>query len=349
MISVLNQQGPKDIEACWMLPVDECVSNPPTDGISDLSFCPTADLLAASSWDNNTRIWEVQQNGSTVGKAAITHEAPALCCSWSKDGSKLFSGGADKVGKMMDLQTGQTGVVASHDAPIKSAKFFDNQQGSILATASWDKTIKYWDLRTPNPIASVQLGERIYSMDVAGQLMVVGTADRNVLCFNLQNPSQPFKQIVSPLKWQTRTIACFPNASGFAIGSIEGRVGIQYIEEKDASLSFSFKCHRDDKNVHAVNAISFHPYGTFSTAGSDGVFYFWDKDSKQKLKQFNPVGQSISATSFSRTGAIFAYAASYDWGKGHEHYKQGTPNQIMLHSVKEEDVKPKPVKPKKGY
>ena len=90
----------------------------------------------------------------------------------------------------------------------------------------------------------------------------------------------------SPLKYQTRAIARFKEANGYAIGSIEGRVGIQYVEEKDTSyalalfaltcrLNFSFKCHRDDKtiaNVYPVNAISIHPvYGTFSTAGGDGA------------------------------------------------------------------------------
>ncbi|KAJ3101623.1 hypothetical protein HDU97_001236 [Phlyctochytrium planicorne] len=341
MISTLTQNQPKDIE----------VSQPPTDGISDLSFSPQAELLAASSWDNNTRIWEVQQNGATQPKAVITHDAPALTCCWSKDGTKLFSGGADKAGKIMDMNTGQTMQVASHDAPIKVGRFFDNPQGTLLATGSWDKTVRYWDLRAPNPVLNVQLPERCYAMDVSYPLMVVGTAERHVLIYNLNNPGTPFKQMQSPLKWQTRCIATFPNGAGFAIGSIEGRVGIQMAEEKDASLNFSFKCHRDEKgstfNVHSVNAISFHPvYGTFSTAGSDGAFHFWDKDSKQRLKAFNPVNQSISATAFSRTGGIFAYAVSYDWSKGHEHHKQGSPNQIFLHAPKDEDIKPRPPRQK---
>jgi mRNA export factor len=74
------------------------------------------------------------------------------------------------------------------------------------------------------------------------------------------------KQLQSPLKMQTRVVSCFPNGSGFAIGSIEGRVGINYVEDKDQSSNFSFKCHRSDKSdVYAVNAISFHPtYGTVS-------------------------------------------------------------------------------------
>lgn len=42
----------------------------------------------------------------------------------------------------------------------------------------------------------------------------------------------------SPLKWQTRVVSCFTASqnAGFAVGSIEGRVAIQYVEEKDSRL-----------------------------------------------------------------------------------------------------------------
>ncbi|KAJ3088964.1 hypothetical protein HK100_007901, partial [Physocladia obscura] len=78
--------------------------------------------------------------------------------------------------------------------------------------------------------------------------------------------------------------------------------------------------------------------------GGDGTYSFWDKDSKHRLKQFSGIGNTISATAFNHNGSIFAYASSYDWGKGHEHYKQGTANQIFLYPTKDEDVKPKPAK-----
>ena len=88
-------------------------------------------------------------------------------------------------------------------------------------------------------------------MDVMYPLMVVGTAERQIQIFNLTNPSTPFKArffvlyipgciltmeqtMQSPLKWQTRVVSCFPAANGFAVGSVEGRVAIQYVEDKDA-------------------------------------------------------------------------------------------------------------------
>ena len=43
---------------------------------------------------------------------------------------------------MFDISTGQSQQVAQHDAPIKVVKWIESPQGGILATGSWDKTIK---------------------------------------------------------------------------------------------------------------------------------------------------------------------------------------------------------------
>lgn len=57
----------------------------------------------------------------------------------------MLSGGADNAGRMFDVTTGQSTQVAQHDAPIKVVKWVDSPQGGILATGSWDKTIKVCD------------------------------------------------------------------------------------------------------------------------------------------------------------------------------------------------------------
>lgn len=76
--------------------------------------------------------------------------------------------------------------------------------------------------------------------------------------------------------------------TGFALGSIEGRVAIQYIEPQNPKDNFTFKCHRSQpqqpnqaQDIYAVNDIVFHPqYMTLATVGSDGKFSFWDKDAR---------------------------------------------------------------------
>ncbi|KAG5654263.1 hypothetical protein H0H81_005506 [Sphagnurus paluster] len=333
------------------------MGEPPTDSISSMAFSSQADYLAVGSWDNSVRIYEVMAGGQSQGKAMYQHQGPVLSVCWNKEGNKIFSGGADNAGRMFDVTTGQSSQVAAHDAPVRVVRWVEAPGGGILATGSWDKTIKYWDLRAPQPVATVTLPERCYTFDVQYPLMVVGTAERHIQIFNLTNPNSAYKTLISPLKWQTRVVSCFTAApaasSGFAVGSVEGRVAIQYVEDKDSANNFSFKCHRrdnvpnskDQALVYAVNDISFHPvHGTFSTCGSDGTIHFWDKDARTRLKTFEPAPGPISTTAFNRNGSIFAYAVSYDWSKGHSGMTPGHPNKLMLHACKDEEVRKRPRK-----
>jgi mRNA export factor len=212
-------------------------------------------------------------------------------------------------------------------------------------TGSWDKTLKYWDARQPTPTLQVQLPERCYALSCTHPLLVVGCAERHLQIFNLSNPQTPYRSIQSPLKYQTRCVATFPDKSGYLIGSIEGRVAVNHVEDSLASKNFTFKCHREQADIYAVNSISFHPrHGTFVTTGSDGVFNFWDKDSKQRLKQMQKCNAPIPCGAFNRDGSIFAYAVSYDWSTGGQDpmaSAQGG-NNIFLHATEETEVKPRP-------
>nr|CAN60438.1 hypothetical protein VITISV_035178 [Vitis vinifera] len=166
------------------------VAQPPTDSVSSLKFSPKANFLVATSWDNQVRCWEITRDGATTGsvpKASISHDQPVLCSAWKDDGTIVFSGGCDKQVKMWPLLSGgQPVTVAMHDAPIKEVAWVPEM--NLLVTGSWDKTIKYWDTRQSNPVHTQQLPDRCYAFTVRHPLMVVGTADRNLIVFNLQNP-----------------------------------------------------------------------------------------------------------------------------------------------------------------
>ena len=191
-------------------------------------------------------------------------------------------------------------------------------------------------------------------MDVRGGLMVVATAGRHMIAYDVTGQPREHARKESPLKFQSRCVAAFPDAAGFAVGSIEGRVGIHYVRKVPNRDSFAFKCHRQGNDVYSVNAIAFHfGYGTFATAGADGVVNFWDKDNKQRLKGFPPIGRSITSCGFNSRGNLFAYASSYDWSRGSGYYggpsqpqqqQQGqyrAQNEILIHYTPEDEIRPK--------
>jgi mRNA export factor len=185
-------------------------------------------------------------------------------------------------------------------------------------------------------------------------MLVVGTAERHIQLFDLRNPTFPAKTVMSPLKWQTRAITCFPasskttNGPGFAIGSIEGRTAIHYAIAEDGSPtnpSYTFRSQRQEtpskqlSKAYAVNDVSFHPMQTsvFTTCGSDGSLYIWDRDARSRLKSFPAAPGSISSTTFNRTGELLAYAISYDWSIGHTGMKPSHPNKLMIHKYNDKE------------
>lgn len=332
-----NDSQQKDIE----------VPAPPDDSVSALAFGPAClpnNYLVSSSWDNNVRCWEVLQNGTVTPKAIQSHTGPVLDVSWSDDGTKVFTASADKTAKMWDLAANQLVQVAQHDAPVKTVNWIKGNNYSCLMTGSWDKTLKFWDIRSANPIMSINLSERVYCADVVYPMAVVGTSNRRIHVYQLEGQPQEYRAMESPLKYQHRCISIFldrkntaasfnqqpanPQPTGFALGSIEGRVAIQYINPVNPKDNFTFKCHRSNgagnnshQDIYAVNTIAFHPiHGTLATGGSDGRYGFWDKDARTKQKTSEAFDQPVTNCCFNPQGTIMAFSVCYDWSKGHEGY-----------------------------
>lgn len=326
------------------------VPSSPTDTVSDLRWAPNANYLAGASWDKQVRIWEVHagMGGNTctaTARVSYSHEAPVLSCAFSNDGLNVFSGGCDNKLKAYNLQAQRDQVIGNHDSPISSVHWVEELK--MVVTASWDRTVRFWNGQTPTPVLTLQLPERCYSMDIKYPLLVAACAEKHVVVYNLQtiqHNTNPYKALQSALRLQTRTVSCFPDKTGFAIGSIEGRVSIAHVEENMKEKNFAFKCHRTTDEIFPVNSIDFHPFyhESFSTSGGDGTFVFWDKAAKQKLKGFNNCNYPITATKFNGKGDLFAYAIGYDWSKGFEHNQASIPKKVFIHCVQEPDIKPKP-------
>jgi mRNA export factor len=81
-------------------------------------------------------------------------------------------------------------------------------------------------------------------------MAVVGTAARGLIVYQLEGTPQEYKRIESPLKYQHRCVAIFRDKkkvpTGYALGSVEGRVAIQYVNAANPKDNFTFKCHRSN-------------------------------------------------------------------------------------------------------
>ncbi|KAL3940285.1 MAG: hypothetical protein SGBAC_005146 [Bacillariaceae sp.] len=240
------------------------------DGISSLTWSPAHNYLASSNWDGGVRLWQVEEQGKQVRaipQAMVRHDvkAPAFDCCFIADGSTLFSGGGDKAVRMWKLGSQPPNSIGQqigvHDAPVKAVRYLPSS--NLVVSGGWDRKLKLWDQRSSSPAGSLDLSERVYGLDVRGNLMVAITADQKMYIYNVSGQQPVLVDTKdSPLHCQSRCVACFPDHKGFAIGGLEGRVSIRPIKSANMN-SFRFRCHRQGNDVYAVNAIAFaNRYGT---------------------------------------------------------------------------------------
>lgn len=345
------------------------------DTISQMRFMPSKNsmVLATCGWDTKLRVWNVNyalSSGMTTTATVQTnqflnsamHDVLLSLC-WQGETGNLFTGCGDGSIYMVDLNNqGRSQVLGKHELGCKEL-IWDQNHG-VLLSGGWDGKLNFWDLRSQNPCMQLDLGKKIYTMSMTYPLLVVGLSDRIITYFNLNKLGGTGfgaeAMFESHLRYQTRRVATFPEGDGYAIGSIEGRVAIKYVDlNKQPEINpetksmvckedFAFRCHRAGEGlseVYPVNDIAFNPvYGTFCTGGGDGTWIIWDKDSRSRLRQgFQSNKAPLTALDYSYNGDLLAYATGYDWSKGVAYEGSFTP-KINIHYCPDSDKKKKPKK-----
>eukprot|EP01095_Lingulamoeba_sp_RSL-Kostka_P002173 TRINITY_DN13061_c0_g1_i1.p1 TRINITY_DN13061_c0_g1~~TRINITY_DN13061_c0_g1_i1.p1 ORF type:complete len:355 (-),score=109.42 TRINITY_DN13061_c0_g1_i1:103-1167(-) len=342
------------------------LNDPPTDGITNVEFLDSSDFLIASSWDTNVRLYDVKNNNCI---SQYSHSGAVLDCSYNDN--TIYSGSLDTTIKKYNIQTQTETEIGSHEKAVSCVEY--STLGNLLITGSWDKNIKLWDERienNTNSVITIPQNNKVFALSVLKNRLIVGTAERKINIYDIRNlptfqsSSNSLNNITiennaecieqsreSSLKYQTRCIQIFPDLTGYALGSVEGRVAIEYFDpsQEVQSKKYAFKCHRSKNNgidfVFPVNCIAFHQsYGTFATGGCDHIVNIWDGKNKKRICQFVPYPTSIASLAFSNDGNLLAIASSYTFENGEN--ETAPPDEIYIKTINDIEVKPKPRQPK---
>jgi WD40 repeat protein len=84
-----------------------------------------------------------------------------------------------------------------------------------LISGSWDRTLKFWDVRAENPQqSSHEAPERIYQIDLADTKLVVAMASRLFHVYDIRRMDKPDQVRESSLKYMTRSLGCMSDKTG---------------------------------------------------------------------------------------------------------------------------------------
>ncbi|KAF0719038.1 Aste57867_1322 [Aphanomyces stellatus] len=336
------------------VPVEEVQLSPsPSDGISCVRFSPDpSDWLLVSSWDSSLSLYDVPSNRLRL---KTDSDPPLLSCAFGAGRGTAFSGGLQGAVTLRDLEQSPNNatLLGSHEKAASQLCY--SAATSQLYSGSWDGTVAAWDPKSKSRTLLLKQSDKVFAMSVHEHLLVVGTANKRVALYDVRRgDAPPIQEMESPLKYQMRCIEFFPDGQGYAIGSTEGRVALEYINQE--RKGYAFKCHREkisdsETYVFPINSIAFHPvFGTFATGGCDGIINVWDGDNKKRINQFlknqtTKYPTSIASMAYNHDGTRLAIASSYTFEEGEKEYVKGfvshPDDAIFVRSVQESEVRPK--------
>jgi WD40 repeat protein len=109
--------------------------------VSDATFSPDDQEIAAAASDGTVRIWKVT-DGAPV-RSLTGHEGPVVSVAYAPDGQTLLSGSADKTARLWRTADGSAvRTLSGHEGEVRSVAF--SPDGQRIATASADKTARVW-------------------------------------------------------------------------------------------------------------------------------------------------------------------------------------------------------------
>jgi len=186
-------------------------------------------------------------------------------------------------------------IIKGHDGGITSVSFSPN--GEIIATGSWDKTVRLWNLRGEKiqQFRGHEGGITSVCFSPDGQTIGTGSEDGTARLWNLQGKNiQQFRGHEGGI-----TSVCFsPDGQTIGTGSEDGTTRLWNLQGENIQ---QFHGHED-----WVTSVSFSPDGqTIATTSVDKTARLWNLQG-ETIQQFHGHENWVTSVSFSLDGQTIA-------------------------------------------
>ncbi|MCP4695894.1 MAG: CHAT domain-containing protein [Gammaproteobacteria bacterium] len=161
------------------------------------AFSPDSTQLVTTSDDNTARLWDVQSG--RVLHTLNGHENGVNHAAFSPDGTQLFTVSWDKIARLWDVQSGRVFHTLStapkgntarlwHETDVNYAAF--NPDGTQLVTASWDNTVRLWDVQSEQVLHTFSGHQGVVlhaAFNPDGTQLATASNDNTIRLWNVQS------------------------------------------------------------------------------------------------------------------------------------------------------------------
>jgi cell cycle arrest protein BUB3 len=257
---------------------------------------------------------------------SISFDHPVWACEWTQDGACIVSGGTDgSVRRISPSAPDRLQTMGVHAGPVRAVKRLDQQH---MASASLDRTLRVWDVRSPREVISLPLPERPVDMSVPVPGVVVcalypaasPSDNRSIIVYDVrsQRPVQQTKSMCVSSTVYPKSLACTPDYAVCGLGS--GSITVTAIGPAASSLQsteYTFHAHRTQTEAFPVNSLFVHPSThVLMSGGGNGTYSLWDFKKRRSIRTSIVHPQPITYMAVNGDASIVVGAFGYDWSRG---------------------------------
>ncbi len=282
------------------------------EGVTVVNFSPDGGILASADRNGLVKLWRRKDNGgdNSFGyrhyQQLKHHNGIIWTLNFDFKGEKLASAGDDNIINLIDLSNGKLlKSFKGHSDAVASVSFSPDNQ--LLASASYDKSVKLWSLNPPRLPVLQGHQDRVLSVTWSpdGNILASSSRDNTVKLWQRQ-PSTTGSE-VSLYKTllghsdRVASVSFHPNGEILASASYDKMIKLW---QRDGKLLKTLRGHSD-----SVTSISFSPNGELlASASKDTTVKLWNREGKL-LKTLKGHQGRVNSVRFSTDSQVLASAS----------------------------------------
>jgi WD40 repeat protein len=273
-----------------------------TKSLTSVAFSPDGTRIATGSYDRTAKIWDARTGRPLLELKG--HSSDVMSVAFSPDGLRLATGSSDKTVKFWDAHTGTPAVdLIRHTLGVMGVAFHPNRDASAILTASIAGTVKVWDIRSGEALATYGLPKGVGVLGLAlspdGSRFATTNTDNTATIWDARTGLP-----IRTLRGHTNKIQCVAFSADGSLLATGGQDKITKIWDVATGTL------RHDLQIEGgAGYLAFSPDSgapRLATAGVDKTLRIWDAMTGQLMAAFRspsyPASSPFMCVAFSPDG-----------------------------------------------